>query len=223
MAGQPDAGETHAVFDASVRKLIDPPLNMAGQRLARMGLAADHVTLIGLGLGLLAAVSIMVQAYGVALIVLLASRIADGLDGAVARATRKTDVGGYLDITCDFLFYGAIPFAFAVANPEDNALAAAFLLLAFYFNGSSFLGYAILAEKYGDQTSAQGQKSLYYSNGLLEGTETIVFFVILCLFPATFAFLAWVFGLACLATGALRLRAAYQIYSTPMTTKETDL
>lgn len=207
------------MLDASVRKLIDPPLNAFGARLANAGLSANAVTLIGLGIGLVAAACIMAQAYGLGLVLLLVSRIADGLDGAVARATNKTDFGGYLDITCDFLFYGAIPFAFVVADPASNGAAGAFLLMAFYFNGSSFLGYAILAEKHGDRTSAQGEKSLYYSNGLLEGTETIVFFVILCLFPNAFAPLAWLFGVACFATAKLRLRAAFQIYSTIPTTK----
>jgi len=173
------------MLDAAARKLIDPPLNAFGQTLAARGLLP-----------------------------LLASRIADGLDGAVARATQKTDFGGYLDVVCDFLFYGAIPFAFVVMDPAENAIAGAFLLTSFYFNGTSFMGYAILAEKHGLETSAQGVKSLYFSNGLLEGTETIVFFVLLCLFPSSFAMLAWIFGALCFATATLRLLAARRVFST---------
>ena len=134
-------------------------------------------------------------------------------DGAVARATQKTDFGGYLDISADFLFYGAIPMAFVWLDPAMNGAAGAFLLTAFYFNGSTFLGYAILAEKKKLQTAAQGVKSLYYSNGILEGAETIGFFVLLCLFPQSFAWLAWVFGSLCFATGASRLYAARQIFT----------
>ncbi|SLN32343.1 CDP-alcohol phosphatidyltransferase family protein [Pseudooctadecabacter jejudonensis] len=202
------------MLDSAARKLIDPPLNAIGASLAARGMTADGVTLIGLGMGLMAAVLIMVGWTWAALVLLLASRIADGLDGAVARATRKTDFGGYLDIACDFLFYGAIPFAFVVMDPETNAVAGAYLLTSFYFNGTSFLGYAILAEKRGIETSAQGVKSLYYSNGLLEGTETIVFFVLLCLFPASFATLAWIFGTLCFATATLRLIAARRVFTT---------
>jgi len=167
------------MLDAAARKIIDPPLNALGQNLAGRGVTADGMTLAGLGLGLFAALLIAVGWPVLALVPLLASRIADGLDGAVARATRRTDFGGYLDIACDFLFYGAIPFAFVVMDPAANAVAGAFLLTSFYFNGTSFLGYAILAEKRDMETSAQGVKSLYFSNGLLEGTETIVFFVLL--------------------------------------------
>ncbi|MCF6444942.1 CDP-alcohol phosphatidyltransferase family protein [Nereida sp. MMG025] len=206
------------MLDASVRKLIDPPLNALGQSLAQRGFTANTVTIVGLGLGLLAAASIANGAFFLGLVLLLASRLADGLDGAVARATQRTDFGGYLDIACDFLFYGAIPLAFVFAAPNDNAVAGAFLLAAFYFNGTSFLGYAILAEKHGHQTQAQGQKSLYYSNGLLEGTETIIFFVLLCLFPTAFAYLAWGFGILCGLTATLRIIAAHRIYSNISTT-----
>lgn len=201
------------MLDAAARKLIDPPLNAVGRGLARQGVTANGVTLFGLGLGLLAALVIALGAPVLALVPLLLSRIADGLDGAVARASTKTDFGGYLDITCDFLFYGAIPLGFVLMDPAQNAIAGAFLLVSFYFNGASFLGYAILAEKHGLETRAQGIKSLYYSNGLLEGTETIVFFVILCLFSGAFAPLAWIFGLACFATASLRIYGASQVFT----------
>jgi len=200
------------MLDRHARQLIDPPLNRIGNGLALRGFTADGVTLIGLGLGLFAALLVALGAFGWALAPLLASRIADGLDGAVARATNQTDFGGYLDIACDFLFYGAIPMAFVLHDPAQNGAAGAFLLASFYFNGTSFLGYAILAEKHGLKSDAQGQKSLYYSNGILEGTETIVFFVILCLLPAYFSLLAWIFGALCFATAALRIYAAKQIY-----------
>jgi phosphatidylglycerophosphate synthase len=200
------------MLDAAARRLIDPPLDAAGRRLAAMGVGADGVTLLGLGLGLAAAGLIALGQPGWALLPLLGSRLMDGLDGAVARASRRTDFGGYLDIAADFAFYGAIPFAFALLDPGANALAASFLLLAFYVNGTSFLGYAVLAERRGLQTRAQGIKSLYYSGGLLEGTETIAFFVVLCLLPAHFAPLAWAFGALCLATAALRVLGARQLF-----------
>lgn len=201
------------MLDRHARQIIDPPLNQLGASLAARGVTADGVTLTGLALGLLAAAMIALGSFTLALIPLLASRLADGLDGAVARATRKTDFGGYLDIAVDFLFYGAIPLAFVLYDPAANGAAGAFLLASFYFNGTSFLGYAILAEKHGHKTDAQGQKSLYYSNGILEGTETILFFVALCLFPTAFAPLAWAFGALCFATATLRIIAAKKIYS----------
>ncbi len=201
------------MLDRYARPLIDPPLNAAGKVLANTGLTANLVTLIGVFLGLFSAVLIASHQPLIALVFILASRVADGLDGAIARATRKTDFGGYLDITADFLFYGAVPAAFVFADPASNGAAGAFLLTAFYFNGASFLGYALLAEKRGDTTNAQGQKSLYYSNGLLEGTETIVFFALLCIFPHQFALISYIFGGLCFVTAFLRLVAAQKNYS----------
>ncbi|WP_170599099.1 CDP-alcohol phosphatidyltransferase family protein [Ruegeria arenilitoris] len=193
------------MFDAQIRPIIDPALNAQGRFLARLGFTANQVTLIGLALGLVAAGLIVAGATYWALVPLLLSRLADGLDGAVARARGGTDFGGYLDITCDFLFYGAIPFAFILADPASNGVAGAFLLLSFYFNGTSFLGFSLLADRHGLKTGARGQKALYFSGGLLEGAETIGFLVLLCLVPDAFAALAWIFGSLCFLTATSRI------------------
>lgn len=201
------------MLDAALRKLIDPPLDAAGRRLAALGVGADAVTLSGLVAGLGAAAAVWAGRFDLGLTLVLLSRLADGLDGAVARATRRSDFGGYLDIVADFLFYGALPLAFVLHDPAANAAAGAFLLTSFYVNGTSFLGYAILAEKRGLTTSAQGLKSLYFSDGLLEGTETIGFFVLLCLLPQFFAPLAWIFGALCFLTALLRVIAARRVFT----------
>lgn len=200
------------MLDAKLRPLIDGPLNRMGQGLAHRGIKANEVTGFALFMGLLAAGMLAAGLPGgLALVPLAISRLADGLDGAVARATEKTDFGGLLDIVADFVFYAAIPLAFALRDP-GNALAAAFLLAAFYINGASFLGFAIMAEKRGITTEAQGKKSLYYSAGLLEGTETIAFFAALCLWPEAFRPLAVIFGLLCLFTTAARLMLARRVF-----------
>jgi phosphatidylglycerophosphate synthase len=123
----------------------------------------------------------------------------------VARASGKTDFGGFLDIICDFVFYAAIPLAFVLRDPAANGAAGAFLLLSFYVNGATFLGYAILAAKHGMETRTRGEKSLYFTAGLLEGSETIAFFVLIVLWPASFALAAWVFGALCLVTALARV------------------
>jgi len=201
------------MFDSRIRKIIDQPLNRLGRSAAELGMSANDVTLIGLGLGVVSAIMIALGWTTLALVPLLLGRLADGLDGAVARATQTSDFGGYLDISADFLFYGLVPMAFVFQDPAAHGAAGAFLLTSFYFNGASFLGYAIMAEKRGIETKARGIKSLYYSNGLLEGAETIVFFVILCLFPAAFVPLAWVFGILCFATATMRIYGASQLFS----------
>jgi phosphatidylglycerophosphate synthase len=198
------------MLDARMRLLIDPPLTRAGLWLANLGVSATAVTLAGLAAGLLMAAMLAAGFAALALVPLAFSRLADGLDGAVARATGATDFGGYLDIICDFVFYGAVPLAFVLRDPSANGLAGAVLLASFYVNGASFLGYAILAEKRGLETREQGEKSLYFSAGLLEGTETILFFALLCLVPAAFAPLAFVFAALCFATALSRVLLAWR-------------
>lgn len=201
------------MLDAMLRKAIDPVLDRWGARLALRGWSADRVTLAGLALGLFAAVLVALGWTLLALPPLLASRLADGLDGAIARATRKTDFGGYLDIAADFLFYGAVPFGFVLLDPAANGVAGAFLLLSFYINGTTFLGFAILAEKHRMEASARGVKSLYFTGGLLEGSETIAFFVALCLWPGAFAPLAWAFGALCFVTAGARVLLARKLFA----------
>jgi hypothetical protein len=102
--------------------------------------------------------------------------------------------------------------AFACRDPGENGLAAAFLLASFYVNGATFLGYAILAEKRGMQTAGRGEKSLYFTAGLLEGTETIALFTLMCLWPGGFSGLAWGFGALCLVTAGARVWLARGVF-----------
>jgi len=195
------------MLDRVMRPLIDPPLNAAGRRLAALGISANAVTLGGFAIGLAAVPLIGVGHYGWAVAPILGSRVLDGLDGAVARAGGVSDVGGYLDIVCDFILYSAWAFAFAVAQPE-HAVVAAFLMLSFMGTGSSFLAYAIFAAKRGMTTEIHGSKSLYYLGGLTEGTETILAFIVFCLMPQHFAPLALFFAAACWITTISRMLAA---------------
>lgn len=195
------------MLDGPLRRFVDPPLDRLGARLAKAGFSANFLTLAGFGVGLLALPFLSAGEYGLALIAILLNRFVDGLDGAVARARGASDWGGYLDIVCDFIFYGAVVFGFALADGE-NRLPAGFLLLSFIGTGGSFLAFAALATRRGIETTARGAKSLYYLGGLTEGTETIVFFLACCLFPESFPVLAWIFAAACWITTASRVVTA---------------
>ncbi|AWB48830.1 hypothetical protein HYN69_10200 [Gemmobacter aquarius] len=201
------------MLDGVMRRLIDPGLNTVGARLAALGVGANGVTLAGLAVGLAGAWIIAAAGpWWAALGLVIASRVLDGLDGAVARVQGKTDFGGYLDIVCDFAFYAAVPLAFVLREPSVNGLAGSFLLASFYVNGATFLGYAVLAEKRGLTTRSRGEKSLYFTAGLLEGTETIAFFVVLCLWPSAFVPLALLFGGLCFVTALSRVVIAAQSF-----------
>jgi phosphatidylglycerophosphate synthase len=196
------------MLDSRLRPWIDPPLDALAARCVRLGATAAAVTWAGCALGLAAAALIATGWPTAALSLFLAGRVADGLDGAIARATQPTDRGGFLDIVCDFLVYAAVPFAFAVVNPVANALAAAALLASFIASGVTFLAFATLAAKRGLTTDAQGSKSIYYLAGLAEGAETILVFAAMMLWPAWFPVLAWGFAGLCAVSAAARIVAA---------------
>jgi phosphatidylglycerophosphate synthase len=200
------------MLDGWARRRIDPSLQFLAGFLARSGTSANAITVASCLVGLAAALAVSQHLFLTGLVLLLVSRLGDGLDGAVATINGKTDLGGYLDIVLDFVFYGAIPFGFVLADPQSNAVAGAALILSFYVNGSSFLAYAILAEKRGMQTLARGTKSLFFTTGLAEATETIAVFAAVCLFPAWFAIIAYAFAALCLYTAASRILLAIRTF-----------
>jgi phosphatidylglycerophosphate synthase len=201
------------MFDASIRPLIDRPLAQMAERLVAWKISANSVTAMGFLLGMGAAGLIASQQYLPGLALFLVSRVLDGLDGAVARQTRITDLGGYLDITLDFIVYASMVFAFALADPVTNALPAAFLTTSFMAPAATFLAYAIIAAKRGITTEIRGKKSLYYLGGLTEGFETILTLSLMCLLPAWFPVIAVVYALMCWITGGTRIAAAVQTFS----------
>ncbi len=187
------------MLDAKLRPFIDPPLNRAGRALAGMGVTANALTFTGLALGLGGAVAIALGQIGWGLALIIANRLLDGLDGAVARARGPSDFGGYCDIVADFAFYVAVPLGFAILSPA-NTLPAAVLIASFVLTGVSFLAFAVIAGKRGATTEAHGKKSFFYSTGLAEGTETIAVFIAMCLWPAAFPVIAYGYAGLCALT-----------------------
>ncbi|MBA4051700.1 MAG: hypothetical protein C0472_07425 [Erythrobacter sp.] len=187
------------MLDARLRPLIDPPLNAIGRALAKAGITANAITFAGLALGLGGAAAIALGHIGWGLALILANRLLDGLDGAVARVRGPSDLGGYFDIVADFAFYVSIPLGFGILAPA-NTLPALVLVASFVLTGVSFLAFAVIAGKRGDTTEAHGRKSFFYSTGLAEGTETIAVFIAMCLLPAWFGPIAYGYAALCTLT-----------------------
>ena len=199
------------MLDRHLLPRLSPLLNHIARRLVRAGVGADAVSWAGFGLGMAAAVALASRQWGVGGVLLVLSRVLDGLDGAVARASTPTDRGAFLDITLDFLFYASIPLAFAIADPQRNALAAAALLAAFMGTGSSFLAFAVLAAQRGVPRTASPNKGFYFLGGLTEGSETLACFIAMAVWPEAFATLAWGFAGLCVLTIITRLHAGWTL------------
>ena len=193
------------MLDRAAIALLRPGVERLARVAVQAGIGANAMTLTGFAIGMVAAALVAAGAYGWAIAALLLSRLCDALDGAIARQTRVTDAGGFLDIALDFLFYAAIPLGFALADPARNALAAAVLLAAFVGTGSSFLAFAVIAAKRGLTSLDYPDKSFYFVGGLTEATETLAVFIAMCLWPQAFPVLAGVFAALCLITTATRI------------------
>ena len=195
------------MFDVALRRLVDPALFRVARVLAAARFSANALTITGAAIGLGAAFFITQADYSAALICIVLNRLFDGLDGAIARIKGPTDFGGYLDSLCDFLFYVSVPVAFGMIS-ADNQMPALALVASFTLTAVSFLGYAAIAARRNDGDGAHGPKAFIYSTGLMEGGETIAFFLLFCLFPAFFPTLALIFAALCILTVAQRVAFA---------------
>jgi hypothetical protein len=85
-------------------------------------------------------------------------------------------------------------------------------MLSFIGTGTSFLAYAIIAEKRGLNTGRPVGKSFFYARGIAEGGETVAFFTLCLLWPSGFAVLAYGFSVLCWLTTGLRVAQAWHAF-----------
>jgi len=214
------------MFDQKIRSQVDPWLEKIAVKLHEKEISPNTVTFIGGMIAVYCFVALALGAYALALIFLIANRIADGLDGVLAhyidrqsmqKKTKKkgaTELGSFLDIVFDMVFYGGFVFFFALGRP-DIGDAATFLLFGFLATSASFLAYALIIEKCGNaQKPRSKNKGFYYATNMMEGAETIGFFILMCLFPGYFNIIAVIFGVFCLASAGLRIKLTYNEYKT---------
>ena len=171
--------------------------NIIGKVLAKWGVNANVVSIIGFVIGLLSINYLTREMYVQALICILINRAFDAIDGAIAKHSKVTDFGVFLDATLDYVFYAAVIFGFAFAVPVKNALAAVFLLFAFATSASAMLSFAVVAYKNKMSASVDMKQSPFYLGGWAQGFETLIVFVLMCLFPHLFVPLAILLGLLC--------------------------
>ena len=184
------------MIDDVLRARFRDPVDRTGAWLARRGVSAEALTVTGFAIGVTGCLAVLGEYYGLALLCLLLNRIADLLDGAVARATRVTDFGGFLDILLDLLVYSGFVLAFAIGRPE-NAVPAAILIYTFLATGASFLAAANIAAKRGIAREPPERKSFFYKAAIAEGVETTAYLVVICLLPDSFAIVTYVFAAIC--------------------------
>lgn len=198
------------MLDSIITPFIKPLLKPIVEKLDSKGITPNQVTVTGFIVGLLAMPMIVLHWWWLALFFIVMNRVMDGIDGELARFQQSSSTaGGFLDICLDFLFYAAIPLAFGIANPDEWAIPALVLIVTFIGTGSSFLAFAIAAEKFQIDRPQFKNKSFYYMQGLAEGTETIAVFVAFCIWPQYFSIIAYVFAFICSITIVTRISGGF--------------
>ena len=197
------------MFDRQIQKYTQKPLQYIAKLFLKF-ISPNHMTLIGFSFGLLMCLFIIIDQYLMAIIFLFLNRLADGLDGTMARLQTPTPLGGYLDIVLDFLIYGGFVLSFGVTE-QNNTLLSMILLFCYIGTGSTFLAKAAILPSLTNQNlNEEIPKSFHYAVGLVEGTETIVFMVLCLLFPNLFIYFSFIFIILCLITIVFRIIVCYK-------------
>lgn len=209
------------MLDARLRRRIGPLLDRAAAGLDVPWITPDRLTALNLGLGLASAGLAAAQLWIPALAAWLLCRLADGLDGPLARRrvarrapgySPDSGRGGFWDISADFVVYGATVVGVAVgATAGSGAPWWPFLLVlfAYYINGSVFLAFSSVAERTGHRMD--DGRSLSFLGGLAEGTETILVHSLWLILPAVAWQVAAVWAAIVSVSAAGRIVTGYRL------------
>ena len=193
------------MLDAAVRRRLGPRLEPVAAALDRRGVTPGAITAAGLLVGVAACVAAALAVWVPALVLWLVNRSLDGLDGTLARRRGATGLGGMLDFLADFVVYGGFVVGVAIAEPGAR-VACCVLLAAYLLNNVALLSFAALVEK--RRVTFGDERSLRFTAGLTEGTETILAYCAFCLLPAHAATIAWVFAAMVMITVVQRVALA---------------
>jgi hypothetical protein len=128
------------------------------------------------------------------------------------------EVGGFLDLLCDFIIYSLIPPAVAYGEdrcrsgtpgmPPVDWRSVAYLEATFHINNFVLFYVAAVAAKvdseHGKQKSAE-LTSLAMRPALIEGFESGIMFTVMLAFPSYIESVAWVMGCTVIAGIVQRL------------------
>jgi phosphatidylglycerophosphate synthase len=200
------------VLDARLRATKDRLLAPLVGAIAP-GVSPAALSLLSLAAGVGAALAAAGSVVWAAITLFLLGRLADGLDGPVARRRGRTsDLGGFTDLLGDVVVYAAVPLGVAAGADDANTWAAAAVLLAtLYVNAVSWLFLAaVIARRSKEAPDHRGTTTtIPMPAGLIEGTETIVLYTIILAFPAMAATWLWIMAVLVTITILQRIHTAH--------------
>ena len=178
------------MVDDQLRRLKDVILSIFYRPWVKR-IHPNVITTIGFAIGIAGIVVLFLGYNIIAFAIWILNRIFDGLDGMVARQSGKqTDFGGYYDIIIDFIIYASIPAVLAIREASPPVyIATVVLLAAFYVNSASWMYLSSLLEKRKNSSSGDSITSIQMPRGIIEGTETIIFYSLFILLPQFLVYL----------------------------------
>ncbi len=201
------------MIDSQINNILKPTLSEIAKLFIKLGVKANHVTFVGFFFGICCLYFIVNSLFIYSIIFLFLNRFCDGLDGAIARIKGETDIGAFYDIILDFLFYSSFPIAFIFVD-LNNSYSVCFLVLSFVATQTTFLTTAWIIEKNKISISDGHKKSFFYSGGITEGFETIIFFTLMLFFHEFFNYISYIFGILCWITFFMRVNFVKNILKT---------
>ncbi|MGB1289071.1 MAG: CDP-alcohol phosphatidyltransferase family protein [Aggregatilineales bacterium] len=183
--------------------LLQPVVWLAGDRIH-----PTAITLMGAGAGVAAGGAILSGNIPAALLLWGTNRVLDGLDGTIARLyDKQSDFGAYLDTLLDHLIYAWLPVTLVLTFPTwETMLALLFMLSTFYINGASWMYLSSLLEKRNLGAKRRHEMtSVTMPAGLVEGTETVIFYTLFIVCHMHLTILFTLFGMLTLYTVLQRL------------------
>ncbi len=204
------------MFDAAARQILEQPLARLARRIDVAWVSPNGLTLLGLATGLASAASAAIHLWWWSLALWLFSRAMDGLDGPLARrraarAAPRSQAGGFLDITADFVVYGSTVVGVSIGTTSAFDVAwwpFLLVLLAYYVNGTAFLAFSSIAERSARQR--EDGRSLSSLGGLAEGSETIVVHSLWLIFAAQAGVIAVVWAAVVGVSATQRIIAGFR-------------
>ncbi len=171
------------MFDGNWRTTVDKGLLPIGHSLRRAGISADVITITGIAMATVAALTIGAGYLRVGLLFLLLTGIPDALDGAVARASGTgSDRGAFFDSVSDrltdALLFGGVAWYLASNEPgRIMMLPVAIMALAM------FISY---------QRAKAESLGFDAKGGLMERAERIIVLALALLFSELLIAILWV-------------------------------
>jgi phosphatidylglycerophosphate synthase len=178
------------MFDERFRAVLPVAAGPFARALVRRGVSPHLITVLAFGIAVVAAALVAAGYAVVGVVVWLVGRVADGLDGLVAReGGRISAFGAYIDITLDMAAYSVMVIGFAIASPEPR-LAWLAILAAYTLAITSTLALSNAATALG-RTISPTDRTFQFTTTLAEAGETSIMYALWALFPHWLPWLTW--------------------------------